>query len=664
MVVFYRIPRNIEANYVSWKSDTKYGRKQHLNRAESSEEYYFSDVDQTGTTLTSSQYSRIIEATAMPFSMNPIYPMVNQQLAILKGVKPSMRVMSLDGRAKQHAALLDKMKHAVLYNSRAQVEIESHIKDMLIAGMGCLMVVPMSQYQGGLFNTGVTYVPFDEVILDINAKKKSLEDMEGFFIEKAFTIPKFKVLYGDILANLKDPKTGLPVEISSFTNSVWMEDYMTDKAKVTTTQWNQDDFVVVREYFEKTFTTMYVVPDPRTGNYRYLFAENLDLDQETLLSTAVDTVPGVYIKKTLIFGDFVTYEEVQPYTRWPLVVSFFEWGGRPYRSYSVVHYTKGMGEAYEKALHIMILNGLLTNNSGWKAPKGSIAEEDRPKWEDYANNPRVIKEYVPVVREGQVFAPEREKIEPIGQFFPYLLDLLKNGIEYSSGITPILQGDAREAGVEVFSSLQQYQNAAMQRIKLSTSHINETMIDLGQVMVENMTANITPNDYLFFDEKGALNEVKLAQEITNDIMSYRYLVVSVPSSAMPTQRLAMATELAKIAQSTSDPLERSLYTQTAIDLTELREFDDLKEKLDVVKRTQVQLENLQKAYERLNETAKQMENKYINISLENRILKQLMSKEEQVTKAYAEMESKINIAKEMIKQDVKDKTKKKEGNNG
>jgi len=661
MIVFYRVPRELENNYVSWKSDTKHGRKQWLNRAENAEDYFFSDVDQTGTTLTSTQFSRIIEATAMPFSMNPIYPVIKQELAILKHTKPSMRVMSLDGRAKQHAAILDKMKHAILYNSRAQIEIESMIQDMLIAGMGALMCVPMSRDQGGLFNTGVAYVPFDEIILDINAKKRTLMDMEGYFIEKAFTLTKFLTLYGDIMAGLKDPASGQPVDVESFTNTTWMEDYMTDKQKVTTTQWNQDNFVVVREFYDKIFTTMYVVPDPRTGTYKYLFAENLDLDQETLLATAVDTVPGIYIRKKLIFGDFVTYEEVMPYTRWPLVVTFFEWGGRPYRSYSAVHYTKGMGEAYEKALHIMILNGLLTNNSGWKAPKGSIAEEDRPKWEDYANNPRVIKEYVPVVREGQVFVPEREKIEPIGQFFPYLLDLLKNGIEYSTGITPILQGDAREANVEVFSSLQQYQNAAMQRVQLSTAHINEAMIDLGQVMVENMTANIGPDNYQFFDDKGNLNELEIAQEIANDIKSYRYLVVSIPSTAMPTQRLAMATELAKIAQSTADPLERSLYTQTAIDLTELREFDDLKEQLDVVKRTQGQLNDLQEAYDRLMETSKQMENKYINISLENRILKQLMSKEQAITKAYAEMESKISMAQELAQKDAKDKQAKKEG---
>jgi len=172
--------------------------------------------------------------------------------------------------------------------------------------------------------------------------------------------------------------------------------------------------------------------------------------------------------------------------------------------------------------------------------------------------------------------------------------------------------------------------------------------------VEYITAYMGPEDYLFFDEKGNLNEVKLAQEIANDIKMFRYLTVSIPASAMPTQRLAMATELTKIAQSSPDPVERSLYTQTAMDLAEIREFDDLKEKLDIVRRTEAKLQELQKAYDRLTETSKQMENKYINISLENRILSQLMTKENQITKAYAKMESKIGLAQELAKESVKE----------
>ena len=125
MINFRRIDKFTQAKYQSWKSDTIYGRKLWLQRAEEAEEFYLSDVDQTGTTLTSTQFGRVVETTNMGFSVNILYPIINQELGILNQVKSSMRVISLDGRAKNHAALLDKMKHAVLYNSKADIEIES-----------------------------------------------------------------------------------------------------------------------------------------------------------------------------------------------------------------------------------------------------------------------------------------------------------------------------------------------------------------------------------------------------------------------------------------------------------------------------------------------------------------------------------------------------------
>ena len=548
----------------------------------------------------------------------------------------------MDGRAKNHAFVLDKMKHAVMYNSNAPLEIEAMIKDMLISGMGCGMVMPTSIYQGGLFGVSVVHVPYDEVVLDINAKKRTLEDMEGFFIERVFTIAKTLQVYGDIINNLID-ENGQPVNIQSLTNRLWIEGQVTDTQDVVTTQFNQQGRVVIREFFEKIYTTMYMVPDPKTGNITYLFAENLPQDVQTILDSAVKTEPGIYIKRTLILGDYEVFEEILPITQYPLKVSFFEWGGKPYRSYGMMHFTIDMQSAIDKVFQIMLLNGMLSNNAGWTAPKGTIEEQDKKKWEDYGNNPRVIKEYVP--REtagGQLLKPERDEIQQLGNFFPQVLDMLKSGIEFSTGITPVLQGDPK-GSTDVFSSLQQYQNAAMMRMVLSTSHINQTLTEIGQILIEYLTANITPDTYQFFDEKGDLNELQIAQEISNDIKLYRYMVISIPATFMPSQRLAMSTELMKIAQSSPDPAERSILTQTAMGLTDVREFDEVQEKMDMVKKTQGQMQDLQNAYDRLMETSKQMENKYINTQLENKILTQLITKEANIAAAYAELQTKVGI---------------------
>lgn len=649
MIKFFRVPDEYREQYTTWKGSGKGARGPWLSKAIESEEKFLQDVEGTGTTYTQSQYNNVKDATGMAFTLPLSYQALKQALALMMHTKPSLRILSLDGRAKNHAALLDKMKHAVLYNSHAQMELEGAVRDMLVTGLGHLMIVPLADVRGGIFNLGIIHVPFDEVILDINAKKKSLEDMEGFFIEKAFTIPRFIALYSDILKSLRD-QNGNPVDVKTFTGNVWIEGQLTDKQSVTTTTWGTDDHVIVREYYKKVFTTMYGIQDPQTGVLKYFFAENMQTDEQALLSMANVSFPDLYVHKTIMFGDFVVWEEVLPVTQWPLVTFVYEWGGRPYNSKGMMHFATGAQEAFDKTTAIMILNGILSNNAGWKAPVGSIDEKDRHKWEEYANDPRAIRFYNPVVREGNVFVPEKDEPRQLGNFYPELLQLLKTGIEGATGITAVLAGDAKETNIEIFSTLQQYQSTAMQRIQLYVQNMNQVMVMLGQSLIEHLIMNISDAEYVFFDEKGFLNEVKLSKEIANDIKSFKYLTVAIPGTALPTQRLAMADTLGKIAQSSPDPVERSLYTQTAMDLSELREFDDLREKLDVVRNTQSKLDSLQQAYERLMETSKQIENRYINAELENRILKKIAGAEQKVTEGYADIKAKMTIAEEILKQ--------------
>jgi hypothetical protein len=91
-----------------------------------------------------------------------------------------------------------------------------------------------------------------------------------------------------------------------------------------------------------------------------------------------------------------------------------------------------------------------------------------------------------------------------------------------------------------------------------------------------------------------------------------------------------------------------------LELSDIREFEEITQKLDAVKRAQGELQSLQAAYDRLLETSKQMENKYITISLENRILKQITSAEKQIEGKFSELETKLKLADEMAKAQIKD----------
>lgn len=657
MVKFYRVPDYIQNKYTSWKTDAKYGRKEWLNRAVSSENYYYHDVEDTGTTFTQTQKDTITESTNIPISINFLHPITNQKLAILAQVKPSIRIVATDSRAREYAFVLDKIKHGIFYTSNAPLEVENMIKDMLVAGMGHIMVLPADLYNPGLFDVRIAHVPYDEVILDINSKKRSLEDMEGFFIEREFTIPKFLQLYHPLISEVKDEQ-GNPVTYQTFTNKTWVENDITDKAQVITTTWNADDRVTVREFYEKVVTEAYLIPNPESGVLDYVFAENIPNEEDmAILTTAEKVITGTYIKKSIIFADYVVWESILPINDYPLVTTFFEWGGKPYRSYGMIHFLKNNQEGYDKILQIMLLNGILSNNAGWMVPKGSIAEEDKKKWENYANDPRVLKEFVPVIREGQVIVPTKEEVHQLSNFYPTILEMLLRGMEYTSGVSAILQGNAQEANIEVFSSLQQYQNAAMMRVILSTNHINEALKNLGNVLVQYILANIQPTHYSFLDEKGDLNELEIVTKLANDLKQYKYLVCAVPATSMPTQKLAIGTELMKIAQSSPNPAERQILTQKALQLSDIREYDSIAEQLDVVKNTQAELNNLQEAYNRLLEMSKQMENKFVNISLENRILKQLSTAQADLSTAVAVAETEVSLATEMAKAKIEGQQK-------
>lgn len=657
MISFHRIDSKRQEKYISWKSDAKHGRNQWMDESKVCEEYYYHDVDNTKTLYTQRQLEIIKNATNIPVSINWLHPVANQKLAILTQTKPSTRVVSLDGRAKKEAFVLDKIKHGILYASDASAEIEEATKEMLISGLGAVMLTASDFYTKGMFGLKLMHIPKDEILLDINARKRDLSDMEGFFFERQYTLPKAQQLYGGIVEQLTDEQ-GNPIEWAAFTGESWVEGEVPERVAVSTGNWDTNERVTVREYYEKVYTTMYGVPDEETGVVDYYFAENLTPIEQTVLVNAVTEVKEIYIKKIIYLGDFQVWEEILPITEWPLQVMIYEWGGRPYNSYGMIHFDKDKQEAYDKVLQIMILNGILTNNSGWNGPKGSVPEGDKPNWEQYGNNPLYYKEWIPIVRENQVLKPERDEVPRLGDFYPMLLDLLQKSIEYSTGITPILQGNARESGVEVFSSLQQYQNAAMMRIVMATTHINQTMQRVGNCLLDYIKANLHPDTYLFLDEKGSLNEIKIAKDIVNNIKSFKFTVLAIPATAMPTQRLAVGTELMKIAQSSPDPHERSLYTQKAMELSDIKEFDELREQLDVVKNTESKFSQLQEAYNRLMETSKQMENKYINISLENKVLKATQDAQLQTAVATQKAVDDIELAKELEKGKIEGEQKK------
>ena len=161
--------------------------------------------------------------------------------------------------------------------------------------------------------------------------------------------------------------------------------------------------------------------------------------------------------------------------------------------------------------------------------------------------------------------PERTQIQALSNFYPELISMMSQAMEKSSGIYPFLAGDPSSAKIEVFSSLQQYQNAGMQRIFMALTDIQVAEQYLGNVLTQWVVVKILPDEpYIIYDnEENKFENLKIAQDLIRNFKMAKYKVLCIPAEAMPTQKLSMATELMKISQTTPDPVERKVYIKKA-----------------------------------------------------------------------------------------------------
>lgn len=640
-VIFQRVENSIRQNYIAWKNK----RDEWLKEAQKCEDFYHLDTDGTKTSFTAEQLEKLQSITGVPVTVNFIHPIIQQRTAILAQNKHSSRIISLDGRAKQYAQVLDKMKSGAFYHSHLNLHTEQAIKDSHISGLGCIMADESERFFPGQFGVGVKHLPYDFVILDPNMKDPSGADQEGVFIEKEITIERMHSMFDNILNQITDDDGKQLAVDATFVGGTWQEQDITSKQDVVTSFDRLSAKVRLRYYYDTVYSTMYLVPN-KDGEVEQIFAENLDPEALPLLKSAVGEVPDFYVRKKIFIGNYMIWAEMKPITQIPIVYFWYDWAGTPYRSYGLIHYFIGNQEAHDKLLQLMIINGMLTNNAGWTSPKGGIAEEDKPKWEQLGAKSGTIKEYVPKITEAGVLKPERDQIQGIGNFYPTLLGMLQQAGQFSSGINDVVTGNANGANIEVFSSLQQYQSAAMQRIILSASHINEAMCQLGNIMVELLISTLKKSDYVFMDEKGDINEVKIADDINNFKLN-KFLVVAIPSTQMPTQRLAFATELMKIAQSSQDPIQRQVYTNHALKLTETPEADQITEEMDTAKNLQQKVSQMEEALKRSDELTKNMENKLVTSEIENRVLKGQIGASVKLAHELGKSETELSMASEL-----------------
>jgi hypothetical protein len=637
------IPEFIKQNFDSW---IQYKMENFSPYAKKAEDYYYSDVEGTHTNYTQKQTQRIEDVTRISATTNFIYPITNQKLALLTQPRPSIKFVSIDSRYENEIMILDKMKYGVFTVSKFEDQDEEATKHRLITGLSGTYIEEDKVMTNNPFGVKIRFIHHDEFTLDPNAREKDGSDGQGQFVHRSLTKIRALELFGHIIQEIST-EDGQEVGVEAFTGT-----FVTNQIEVEgesrvalELNWTADtETVYSRYYFERIWTTMYLIQGP-DGSVKRVFAEELTENEMPLLRSAFKKETAVFVRRYTCLGDYVVEIKMLPIKGYPVKTAYNEWAGKSYKCYGMVHFLIGLQEGTDKLIQIMILNGMLLNNVGYTAPKGSITPADKKKWELSGASPGIIKEYTPKpYGDGSiVLKPEREQVGSLGNFYPMMLEMFRQAMEYTSGITPVLTGNTSQTQLEVFSTVQAFQNAAMQRVMMALKSTQSMHRDLGQTLAEYMIANITPGTYRFFDDEGRMNEVKIASDLVKTIGLADIQVAVIPYQVHPTQKISFAAEISKIAQSTADPTMRDYYTIKAAKLAGLPEAKEIEEEMGTIKNLQGRIQQLAEELKRRKEINKQNENKMINALIENRVFRELLRFENMLGQA----EQKV---KDMMKQ--------------
>jgi len=646
MILYQKIDQILKKRYNSWKTI----QSSYFESVKRESELYFGDTESTGTPFTEKQVKNIDATTALKANINEIYPIVTTLLALLTRFKPSHKVIAKhrDEMWIKFAEAIDTFKYDILYKGRANKRMKSALKDMLLTGQGIVGTEEEDFYRDGELNISLdTYHP-ENVIWDINCKDDTLQAQIGYFLEEEMTVDIAKKRYGGLMALLQEKFPDQNLSFEFFSRTQQSKIFKRNRVEGT----EQIRTIWIRRYFEKQFATLCYVKNGE--NIDRTFLENAESEEEIQFITAnkVDTQDDIFIREHLYFGDYEVETFLKPVTDYEHQAVFFEWGGKPYQSYSLIHFIKDNALALHSILQNLILNAYLINNAGWTAPQGAIPKgTNKKQWEDALANPMKMKIFNIVTGpDGKVLRPEKDQVTPMGQHMPFLYEMIKNGMGRSTGIDAALRGDVGEANIETFQTLQQFHTNAMERIRMIFDDVQDWSERTGNVLIQKIINALQPGmEYIFQPDpernpEGEVATFKANPEFMRKIKLGKFKLIAIPAEGLPAEKLARGRELMNIAQSSPNEAERSEYTQAGLLMMGGTDVKRVIGRLDNIKRLEGTVAEKDKVIKRNVELLKQMENQVIDAELKLKIANREINSIETITRA--EEKAKFDAIKE------------------
>jgi hypothetical protein len=462
----------------------------------------------------------IIKQRQAPIPINVTTAICETAEALLTSSDPIISVMPArfigDEQRKIAQAVAYKYEAALKstwYNSLGSYTYDQVVQDYNNVGRGLMYVIP--KFQNGEFAVDMKHLSFRDFYPDPNSRDPHYRDSENMIL--SYVTGKMQAYR---FLKMYDPEMEWKeYEENFFSGNTMMGDPAVpeeeDKYITRGVSKEKRIRVIIRMTLEDQMiyycTPIQTAPTPEIfqqsietywqyqgQNWFEIPEEVKALVQQGLLE--VQQKKGLFLHEYISVGN-LGIKKAYPIDCYNIVPFVYDHNEHPY-PLGRVHYIYPLQRALNKCLMIAILNASLSNNMKWVAEDKSLVNVDN--WINNQSKPGSILYYRKISPE--TVPPMPVQPVPLSDTFLQFPRYLQYTMEYVSGITGVLMGNANESTPDVFRTVAAMQNAGGERIKRRLRNLDASLSVVGEVIAKFYKEYAPANGEMTWIE--GLNKVK------------------------------------------------------------------------------------------------------------------------------------------------------------
>ena len=325
----------------------------------------------------------------------------------------------------------------------------------------------------------------------------------------------------------------------------------------------------------------------------YIHGFNMKLANGTVVFVKKYVVKQVKkVKRTIQVNTKIVKQDILETDVIPVHMFSFAFRKNLNNSFGVVHFIKDIIYALNKTWGLIVYDLQLRSSFRILTPRNAV--KDPVMWEKHFSVPGSVNEYDgdPSLPNGG--KPEVMEMGNINASLPQFVSMLVNLAEYITGIFGVLQGN-NEGAPGTFGATQSLQSFGTQRIKMVSRSIENTLGGIVYNVVRSLQQTVTEENLIkfFSDTPEVLEEFKLVGSDT------RFKARMVITNSLPTANQMAAQMFTILAGQVQDPNVQRLLIESGIKFLDIKEADELLEKLDTMQQMQAQVQQAQEENQNL-----------------------------------------------------------------